>query len=160
MSTAPIPHPSAPPTSAPAPIEATPAEVDVSLLVPVRDEEATIQELATRVTAVLDRLSGPLCDAVTERYDSHRVLEELHRANLFLIPLDDTCTWYRYHHLFADVLRARLAEERGGEIRERPDQHGSISCAIRNVTPMCDSSSSLAGPMSRMGFFTPARRSS
>lgn len=62
-------------------------------------------------TAVLSRLSGPLCDAVVGREGSAAVLEELDRANLFLVPLDDRRHWYRYHHLFADVLRARLLAE-------------------------------------------------
>ena len=59
-------------------------------------------------TAVLDRLTAPLCDAVTGRQDSQAVLIRLERANLFLVPLDDERCWYRYHHLFADLLRARL----------------------------------------------------
>ena len=62
-------------------------------------------------TSVLERLSGPLCDAVTGREDSRRVLEALERANLFVVPLDDRRHWYRYHHLFADVLRAHSMEE-------------------------------------------------
>ncbi len=63
-------------------------------------------------SAVLDRLTGPLCDAVTDRADGSDILMALERANLFLVPLDDRRQWYRYHHLFADVLRARiLAEE-------------------------------------------------
>jgi LuxR family maltose regulon positive regulatory protein len=62
-------------------------------------------------TAVLDRLTGPLCDAVTGGADSSRTLEQLERANLFLVPLDDHRSWYRYHQLFADVLRARLLAE-------------------------------------------------
>ena len=59
-------------------------------------------------TAVLDRLTGPLCDALTGDDDGRERLEELERANLFLVPLDDDRRWYRYHHLFADALRARL----------------------------------------------------
>jgi LuxR family transcriptional regulator, maltose regulon positive regulatory protein len=59
-------------------------------------------------TAVLDRLTGPLCDAVTGRDDGSQLLIALERANLFLVPLDDRREWYRYHHLFADVLRAHL----------------------------------------------------
>lgn len=59
-------------------------------------------------TAVVDRLTGPLCDALTGRSDGERVLEALERANLFLVPLDDDRRWYRYHHLFADVLKAHL----------------------------------------------------
>jgi LuxR family maltose regulon positive regulatory protein len=62
-------------------------------------------------TAVLDRLTGPLCDAVTGIADGARMLEDLERGNLFLVPLDTERAWYRYHHLFADVLRARLRSE-------------------------------------------------
>ncbi|MGH8939582.1 MAG: AAA family ATPase, partial [Actinomycetes bacterium] len=62
-------------------------------------------------TSVLDRLSGPLCDAVTGRDAGKAMVEALDRANLFLVPLDDRRRWYRYHHLFADVLRARLLDE-------------------------------------------------
>jgi len=62
-------------------------------------------------TAVLDRLTGPLCDTVTGRDDGSQLLITLERANLFLVPLDDRREWYRYHHLFADVLRAHLLAE-------------------------------------------------
>jgi len=62
-------------------------------------------------TAVLDRLTGLLCDAVTGRKGGRAMLETLDRANLFLVALDDRRRWYRYHHLFADVLRARLVDE-------------------------------------------------
>ncbi len=63
-------------------------------------------------TSILTRMSGPLCDAVTGQTDGKATLEALDRGNLFLIPLDDRRRWYRYHHLFADVLRARLLDER------------------------------------------------
>ena len=63
-------------------------------------------------TAVLDRLTGPLCDAVTGRTDGRAMLDSLERQNLFVVPLDAQRQWYRYHHLFADVLRARLLDER------------------------------------------------
>ena len=59
-------------------------------------------------TSVLDRLSGPLCDVVTGITGSQALLSQMHRENLFIIPLDDTHQWYRYHQLFADLLRARL----------------------------------------------------
>lgn len=62
-------------------------------------------------TAILDRLSGPLCDAVTGLTGSSEILATLERDNLFVVPLDDRHRWYRYHHLFADVLRARLADD-------------------------------------------------
>jgi LuxR family maltose regulon positive regulatory protein len=63
-------------------------------------------------TSVLGRLTGSLCDAVTGQDGGRVMLEALDRANLFLVPLDDRRRWYRYHHLFADVLRTRLQEER------------------------------------------------
>ena len=62
-------------------------------------------------TSVLDRFSGPLCDAVTGQGGGRAMLETLDRGNLFLVALDDRRQWYRYHHLFADVLRTRLTEQ-------------------------------------------------
>ncbi|HYG56841.1 MAG TPA: LuxR C-terminal-related transcriptional regulator [Symbiobacteriaceae bacterium] len=59
-------------------------------------------------TAILDRLSAPLCDAVMGHVSSADLLDRVERANLFLVPLDGERRWYRYHHLFADLLRARL----------------------------------------------------
>ena len=59
-------------------------------------------------TAILDRLSGPLCEAVTGRVGSRETLQRLEEVNLFLIPLDDERVWFRYHHLFADVMANRL----------------------------------------------------
>ncbi|MEW5870791.1 MAG: AAA family ATPase [Chloroflexota bacterium] len=61
-------------------------------------------------TAILERLSAPLCAAVTGQADSRSILESLERGNLFVIPLDDQRQWYRYHHLFAEVLQTYLAE--------------------------------------------------
>ncbi len=68
-----------------------------------------------RKTAILDRLTAPLCDALTERADSDAILQQLEQANLFLISLDEQRQWYRYHHLFADFLHAALpqSEQRG-----------------------------------------------
>jgi LuxR family maltose regulon positive regulatory protein len=63
-----------------------------------------------RQTAILDRLTAPLCDALTGRPDSEELLRQLEGANLFLIPLDDEREWYRYHQLFADFLRTELDE--------------------------------------------------
>ncbi|WP_458780531.1 LuxR C-terminal-related transcriptional regulator [Arthrobacter sp. D3-16] len=62
-------------------------------------------------TAILDRLSGPLCDAVTGQEGSGAALDHLERANLFVVPLDDRRQWYRYHQLFAEVLQARVSQE-------------------------------------------------
>ncbi|HEY3651738.1 MAG TPA: AAA family ATPase, partial [Streptosporangiaceae bacterium] len=69
-------------------------------------------------TSVLERLSGQLCDAVTGREGSQALLEEAERAGLFLIPLDEVRGWWRYHHLFADLLRARLQQEQPGRLAQ------------------------------------------
>jgi ATP/maltotriose-dependent transcriptional regulator MalT len=75
-------------------------------------------------TSILGRLSGPLCDAVTGQGGGKAMLEALERGNLFLVPLDDRRRWYRYHHLFADVLQARLLDEQPGQV---PDLHRQAS---------------------------------
>ncbi len=75
-------------------------------------------------TAILDRFCAPLCNAVTEREDGKEILGVLERSNLFLIPLDDQRQWYRYHHLFADVLQAHLMEAQPHLI---PALHGRAS---------------------------------
>ncbi|MFN8380617.1 MAG: LuxR C-terminal-related transcriptional regulator [Anaerolineales bacterium] len=62
-------------------------------------------------TSILDRLNGPLCDAVVEQSGGQIRLETLQRGNFFIIPLDDKRYWYRYHHLFADVLHMYLTTE-------------------------------------------------
>jgi len=88
-------------------------------------------------TSVLDRLSGPLCDAVTGQQGGKAMLESLDRENLFLVPLDDQRQWYRYHHLFADVLHARLLDEQPDivpELHRRAsawhEQFGETTAAI------------------------------
>ncbi|WP_028280239.1 LuxR C-terminal-related transcriptional regulator [Arthrobacter sp. H5] len=75
-------------------------------------------------TAILDRLSGSLCEAVTGQEDASMILEALERGNLFVVPMDDRRQWYRYHHLFADVLRARFLKEGRDHI---PGLHGLAS---------------------------------
>src|SRR5262249_34099896 len=65
-------------------------------------------------TSVLEHLSGQLCDAVTGRTGSQAMLADIERAGLFLVPLDEVRGWGRYHHLFADLLRARLQAEQPG----------------------------------------------
>ena len=69
-------------------------------------------------TAILERLSGPLCDAVSGTSGGAKMLESLERRNLFVVPLDERRRWYRYHHLFADVLRSHLRAERPGHVGE------------------------------------------
>ncbi len=82
-------------------------------------------------TSVLDRLSGPLCDALTGREGSQALLEEAERAGLFLIPLDDVRGWWRYHHLFADLLRTRLQAEQPGRVRGIAPQRRSLVLRVR-----------------------------
>ncbi|WP_025414762.1 LuxR C-terminal-related transcriptional regulator [Gemmatirosa kalamazoonensis] len=62
-------------------------------------------------TAILSRLSGPLCDTVTGEHGSQALLESLERRNLFVVALDDRREWFRYHHLFADVLQTHAMRE-------------------------------------------------
>jgi len=90
-------------------------------------------------TSILDRLTGPLCDAVTGEPGGSSSLEQLDRANLFLVPLDDQRRWYRYHHLFGDLLRSRLLEEHddASELHRRAsgwfDQNGDPVAAVRHA---------------------------
>jgi len=67
-------------------------------------------------TSILDRLCAPLCNALTGEEESQEILETLERENLYLTPLDDHRQWYRYHALFADVLRLKLASTRRDEV--------------------------------------------
>ena len=69
-------------------------------------------------TSIVERLSGPLCDAVTGQDGGQAMLATLERANLFLVPLDDRRQWYRYHHLFADVLQTHLRDEQPDRVQE------------------------------------------
>jgi len=69
-------------------------------------------------TSILERLNGPLCAAVTGQADSQRLLEQLERDNLFLIPLDNEHGWYRYHQLFAEVLRRRQQHDQPAQTAE------------------------------------------
>jgi LuxR family maltose regulon positive regulatory protein len=91
-------------------------------------------------TSVLERLSGPLCDVVTGRADSQQVLEQVERANLFLLPLDEVRGWWRYHHLFADLLRGRLQQQQPERLPELhraaagwSQQHGLVDDAVRHA---------------------------
>ena len=91
-------------------------------------------------TSILERLSGPLCAAVTGRTDSQQMLESIERANLFLFALDDQRRWYRYHGLFADLLQVRLQESDQGRMPELHqkaaawcDEHGLVDEAVRHA---------------------------
>jgi LuxR family maltose regulon positive regulatory protein len=91
-------------------------------------------------TSALERLSGPLCQAVTGRADSQALLEQVERANLFLVPLDEVRGWWRYHHLFADLLRTRLQREQPERLpglhraaAAWSEEHGLVDDAVRHV---------------------------
>jgi LuxR family maltose regulon positive regulatory protein len=101
-------------------------------------------------TSVLDRLTGPLCDAVVGQvgnlpYRSQEILEHLERHNLFVVPLDDERQWYRYHHLFAALLRKRLQQTQPDTVprlhrraAEWYEHHGLVAAAIEHALPTED----------------------
>lgn len=98
-----------------------------------------------RQTAILDRLSAPLCEAVSGQQDSHRLLRYLERSNLFLVPLDDHRTWYRYHALFAELLRNQLLQsepERWDALQTRAADwylaHGYVHQAVEHAFQAAD----------------------
>ncbi len=98
-----------------------------------------VQALMLRAS-VLERLSGPLCDAVLEQQDSAAMLDALSRTNLFLVPLDDEGGWYRFHHLFAQLLRVELERREPGlapALHRRAyawhRDHGTAEEAIRHA---------------------------
>ena len=91
-------------------------------------------------TSILDRLNGPLCDAVTGESGGKARLEILQRGNFFLVPLDDKGHWYRYHHLFAHVLHMHLTTEQADQVpalhrraSKWYEQNGSAADAIRHA---------------------------
>ncbi|MGR3277324.1 LuxR C-terminal-related transcriptional regulator [Acaryochloris marina NIES-2412] len=108
--------------------------------------EEVLQQQPNRIrhfllqTAILERLSGSLCNAVTDQTDGQEMLETLERGNLFIIPLDNKRQWYRYHHLFADVLQAHALMEwpermpsLHGQASEWYERNGLCSDAIRHA---------------------------
>src|SRR5262249_20111180 len=94
-------------------------------------------------TSVLDRLSGPLCDAVTGRCGSQAVLEGLERASLFVVPLDEERGWWRYHHPVSPArARPRPPRERPGRVpglrraaAAGHEDHGLADGAFRHARP-------------------------
>src|SRR5215472_13522809 len=96
-------------------------------------------------TSVLERLSGELCDAVTGGAGGQAMLEQVERAGLFLVPLDEVRGWWRYHHLFADLLRARLQGEQPSRVPELHraaaawhEAHGLADGAVRHAVAAAD----------------------
>jgi LuxR family maltose regulon positive regulatory protein len=107
------------------------------LLEEVLDREAESTRAFLLRTCVLERLSGPLCDAVIQQEGSQAMLERLERDNLFLLPLDNERRWYRYHRLFADILQARLGRESAVALHLRAsdwfEQNGFTAEAIAHA---------------------------
>ena len=96
-------------------------------------------------TSVLERLSGGLCDAVTGLTGGQVMLEQVERANLFLVPLDEVRGWWRYHYLFADLLRARLQQEHPDRLAALhrnaaawSEEHGLAGDAVRHAVAAGD----------------------
>lgn len=83
------------------------------LLDEVLDQQTAQIQTFLMETSILDQFCAPLCDAVTGGSHSQVILEDLERNNLFLVPLDHQRNWYRYHHLFGELLRARLRRAEG-----------------------------------------------
>ena len=92
-------------------------------------------------TSFLDQMTAALCEAVTGRADSQSILKQLEQANLFIVPLDNRREWFRYHHLFGDLLRQRLSEaigeaERSGLYQTASawfEQHGLVDDDLRHL---------------------------
>jgi len=105
----------------------------------LKSESADVRRFLLQ-TAILDRLNGSLCDAVTGERGSQALLEDLERRNLFVVPLDDRGEWYRYHHLFADVLQRHsraedpdAARASHGRASAWYEQHASPAAAVRHA---------------------------
>jgi LuxR family maltose regulon positive regulatory protein len=81
----------------------------------ILQQPAEIQDFLF-ATSILEQLTAPLCNTLVDRQDSQTILEQLERAHLFLIPLDDERQWYRYHHLFAELLRKWLKQRQPARV--------------------------------------------
>ena len=110
------------------------------LIEEVLDQQSESVQNFLLQTAVLDRLTGSLCDALIGQDNGRATLESLERANLFIVPLDGERRWYRYHHLFADLLRLRLRQilpEQAPTLHHRAsewyEQNGFIDEAIEHA---------------------------
>jgi len=96
-------------------------------------------------TSILETLSGPLCDALTDGTDGQAMLETMEQSNMFLVPLDDDRHWYRYHHLFADALQSRLPKtypETVPELHRRAaewyEHNGFVAQALHHALAVAD----------------------
>lgn len=121
--------------------------LDYLVEVVLHQQSETVQTFLLR-TSILDRLCGPLCDAVLldPSTSAQETLEYIERANLFIVPLDTERRWYRYHHLFADLLRQRLGQSHTPEeiaqyhicASEWFEQHGEVGEAFHHAVAVAD----------------------
>lgn len=122
-------------------------------------------------TSILERMTAPLCNVLLGREDSRVILEQLERGNLFVVPLDDERRWYRYHHLFADLLRSRLEQAQPDQVpvlRLRAsewcegagfvDEAISYALAARCYERAADLLQRHTGEMARRGAYLPVHR--
>ena len=106
----------------------------------VRRQSEEVQQFLLQ-TCILERLSGPLCDELTDKRDGEAMLSDLQRRNLFITPLDDERLWYRYHRLFADLLRNLLRREISSKhvsalhlrAHDWLEENGDLEAAIRHA---------------------------
>ena len=100
-------------------------------------------------TAVLERMCGPLCDAVLDTTGSAGVLESLEGSNLLLVPLDRRREWYRYHHLFRDLLRAEL-QRREPELVAELHARAAVWCEANGLPEVAIDHAQAAGDADRV----------
>jgi LuxR family transcriptional regulator, maltose regulon positive regulatory protein len=99
-------------------------------------------------TAVLDRMCGPLCDAVLDVRGSDRTLESLERSNLLVVPLDRRREWYRYHHLFRELLRSEL-DRRESELVPKLHVRAAVWCEANGLPELAIDHAQAAGDTDR-----------
>jgi len=123
------------------------------LMAEVLDREPEPIRSFLRQTSILERLSAPVCDALTGRDDSQAILEQLESANLFLVPLDNRREWYRYHVLFAEVLRLTLTAPERLALHKKAAAwfaaHGSDELATRHTRLAAQASATLGATARR-----------
>jgi LuxR family maltose regulon positive regulatory protein len=112
------------------------------LLAEVMERQPETTRSFLRQTAILDRLTPPLCDAVTGRENSQEMLARLEEANVFLTPIDQKREWYRYHPLFAQFLRARIDPEEQKKLHQRAvrwyENYGLLNPAIDHALALAE----------------------
>ena len=149
----PVPRRSVAARPRPARLSRRPPEVDRHLVDYLGDEVLSAQAPEARQflvdTCVLERFNAPVCDAVRGDDASKALLAEIEQANLFLVPLDGRREWFRYHHVFREVLRRELEDARsaeniagaaraGGRMvrgRRATSRRRSSTCSPRSATP-------------------------